>query len=53
MLEIISLHLFIMLKGKAIHVTGCGGPCGDEALRLPHFLDSRLTDGGEVVSFTR
>jgi hypothetical protein len=22
-------------------------------LRLPHFLDDRLTDGGEVVSFTR
>jgi hypothetical protein len=21
--------------------------------RLPHFLDSRLTDGGEVVSITR
>jgi hypothetical protein len=21
--------------------------------RLPHFLDSRLTDGGEVVIFTR
>jgi hypothetical protein len=24
-----------------------------EASRLPHFLDSRLTDGGEVVSLTR
>jgi hypothetical protein len=39
-----------MLKGKAIPVTGRGG-C--EALRLPYFLDNRLTDGGEFVSFTR
>jgi hypothetical protein len=22
-------------------------------LRLPHFLDNRLTDGGEVISITR
>jgi hypothetical protein len=22
-------------------------------LRIPHFLDNRLTDGGEVVSLTR
>jgi hypothetical protein len=35
-------------KGKAIPVTGNGGPCGCETSRLPHFLDSRLTDGGEV-----
>jgi hypothetical protein len=37
-------------KGKAIPVTGCGGPYGCETLRLPHFLDNQLTDGGEVVS---
>jgi hypothetical protein len=24
-----------------------------ETSRLPHFLDNRLTDGGEVVSLTR
>jgi hypothetical protein len=36
---------------KAYPVTDCGGPC--ETLRLPHFLDNRLTDGGEVVSLTR
>jgi hypothetical protein len=24
-----------------------------EMSRLPHFLDNRLTDGGEVVSLTR
>jgi hypothetical protein len=26
---------------------------GFETSRLPHFLDNRLTDGGEVVSLTR
>jgi hypothetical protein len=40
-------------KGKAIPVTGCGGPKGCETSRLPHFLDSRLTDDGEVVSLAR
>jgi hypothetical protein len=34
----------------AIPVTGCGGPQGCEMSRLPHFLDSWLTDGGEVVN---
>jgi hypothetical protein len=28
-------------------------PTGCETTRLPHFLDNRLTDGGEVVSLTR
>jgi hypothetical protein len=36
---------------KAIPVTGRGGPYGCETSRLPHFLDNRITDGGEV-SFT-
>jgi hypothetical protein len=35
-------------KGKAIPVTGRGGPYGCETSRLSHFLDNRLTDGGEV-----
>jgi hypothetical protein len=39
-------------KGKAIPVTGRGGPKGCEASRIPHFLDNRVTDGGEVVSLT-
>jgi hypothetical protein len=39
-------------KGKSIRVTGHRGPLGCETLRTPHFLDSRLTDGGEVVSLT-
>jgi hypothetical protein len=33
-------------KGKAIPVTGRGGPRGCETSKLPHFLDNRLTDGG-------
>jgi hypothetical protein len=37
-------------KGKAVPVTGHGGPQGCETLRLPHFLGNRLTDGGEVAS---
>jgi hypothetical protein len=37
-------------KGKAIPVTGNGGPHACEISRLPHFLDNRFTDGGEVVS---
>jgi hypothetical protein len=31
----------IVIKGKAIPVTGCEGP---------YFLDSQLTDGSRVVS---
>jgi hypothetical protein len=38
---------------KAIPVTGRGGPEGCDTSRLPHLLDNRLTDGGEVVSLTR
>jgi hypothetical protein len=41
-------------KGKSVHVTGRGGgPWGCETSRFPHFLDSRLTNGDEVVSLTR
>jgi hypothetical protein len=35
---------------KAIPVTGPGGSFVSERLRLSHFLDKQLTDGGEVVS---
>jgi hypothetical protein len=38
--------------GKAIPVTGRGGPQDCDTSRLPHFLDNRLKDGGEVVSLT-
>jgi hypothetical protein len=40
-------------KGKAIPVTRREGQYGCKTSRLTHFLDSRLIDGGEVVSFTR
>jgi hypothetical protein len=39
----------LLLKGKTIPVTGRAGPKGCEMPRLPHFLDIRLTDGGQVV----
>jgi hypothetical protein len=39
-------------KSKVIPVTGCGGLYGCETSRLPHFLNSRHTDGVEVVSLT-
>jgi hypothetical protein len=37
-------------KQKAIPVTGLGGLEGCEMLKIPHSLDKRLTDGGNVVS---
>jgi hypothetical protein len=42
----------IYIKGKAIPVTGYGGPLGCETLRVPHCLNNRLTDGGKVVNLT-
>jgi hypothetical protein len=47
------IYIYIYEKGKAIPVTGRGGPYDCETSGLPHFLDNRLTDGGEVVSLTR
>jgi hypothetical protein len=40
-------------KGKRILVTGRGGPSVCETSRLPHFLNNRLTNGGEAVSLMR
>jgi hypothetical protein len=48
-----SVNTLWQKEGKAIPVTGRGSPQGCEKSRLPHFLDSRLTNGGEVVSLTR
>jgi hypothetical protein len=48
-----SLWTSLTVKGKAIPVTGREGPYVFETSRLPHYLDNRLTDGGEVVSLTR
>jgi hypothetical protein len=55
MLNFTDMHLYYTKKvlKKAISVTGRGGPYGCETSRLPHYLGSRLTDGGAVVSFTR
>jgi hypothetical protein len=39
--------------GKAIPVTGRGGPEGCETSTLSHFLDNRITDGDKVVCLTR
>jgi hypothetical protein len=35
---------------KTVPCMGCPGPWGCEMLRLPHFLDTHLTDGGEIAS---
>jgi hypothetical protein len=45
--------IYHKVKGKAIPVTDRGGPQVCDTSRLPHFLANRLTDGGEVVCFTR
>jgi hypothetical protein len=45
----ISIHV----KNKAVIVRGRGGLSGCEMLRIQHYLDNRLTDGGEVVSTQR
>jgi hypothetical protein len=40
-------------KAKTVPVTGRRVPEGCETSRLPHFLENRFTNGGEVVSLTR
>jgi hypothetical protein len=56
-LEFLNKHLQLedlsFMYISAIPITGRGGPQGCETSRLPHFLDNRLRDGGEVVSLTR
>jgi hypothetical protein len=44
--------MMMMMISKAIPVTGRGGLYGCKMLRIPHCLDSQLTDGGKVVSPT-
>jgi hypothetical protein len=48
----LNLALTFLCKSKAIPVTGLGGLKGCEMLRIPHCLDNRLTDDGNVVSPT-
>jgi hypothetical protein len=46
--------LFLLVEeSKAIHITGCGGLQGCDITRVPHSLDSLLTDGSEIVRLTR
>jgi hypothetical protein len=53
--EITRLLSYYKVKCKAVPVTGREGPyCETPRFpRIPHFLDNRLTDGGDVVSITR
>jgi hypothetical protein len=51
-LRIVLLHEMQSKESKAIPVISRGGLYGCEMLRVPHCLDSWLTDGGEVVSGT-
>jgi hypothetical protein len=46
-LSVANLHS--IEQGRQFCVTGHGGPTACETSRLPHFLDNRLTDGGEAV----
>jgi hypothetical protein len=47
-----SDHLSKKSKSKAIPVTGSGGLEYYEMLKILHYLDNRLTDGGKFVSPT-
>jgi hypothetical protein len=47
-----SLKFFLAVIRKKI-LTGHGGLRGCETSSIPYFVDSRLTDGGELVSLTR
>jgi hypothetical protein len=50
---VIAVRLFAAKKkAKTVPLTCRGGPYGCERSRIPHFLEYRLTDGGEVVILT-
>jgi hypothetical protein len=40
-------------RGKAMPVTGRGGPLDLETSRIPHFLGTRFTGGDEGMNITR
>jgi hypothetical protein len=44
----LPLHHLVLSEGKAVLVIGHRGPWGCETSRLTLFIDTRLTDGGEV-----
>jgi hypothetical protein len=50
---LVSAIVIVKGKSKGIPVTGREGRKGCETSRLPHFLDNRFTDSGEVFSLTR
>jgi hypothetical protein len=55
--QFISLHRLqnryhYKVKSKTVHITDRGEPQCYETSRLPHFLNNRLTDDGEVLSLT-
>jgi hypothetical protein len=45
--------IYILVKDEVNTAASRGGTYAFKTLRLPHFLDVRLADGGEVVSLTR
>jgi hypothetical protein len=47
------VYIITLRYGRTDSVTGRGGQYGCETSRLPHFIDKRFTDGGEVVSLKR
>jgi hypothetical protein len=49
----VPLKRRVQKKSKFILARDHGGPKGCETSRLPHYLESRHTDGGEVVSLKR
>jgi hypothetical protein len=42
----------LKVKRKPIPVTGRGGLCSCETLKIPHFPDNWLTDGDEIASLS-
>jgi hypothetical protein len=49
----IDSEVTVIGKVKLSLLTDHGGPYGCETSRLPYFVNNRLTDCGEVVSFMR
>jgi hypothetical protein len=49
-MNMVKVTLRVKVGGKAIPITGRGGPQGCKKLRLPHFLDNRLTDGCDAAA---
>lgn len=48
MIDYIVFNILKPGKGEAVSVRGCGGPYNCEVLRLPYFLEYRLTECRDV-----